>query len=311
MTQQETDNPHVPLPDAPDNNWVDRHAPLSWRPYLRLMRVDRPVGSHLLAIPCLWAILAGVVAGVAWLDLVLVTIACLLGAFITRSLGCVVNDLADRKMDAKVARTKNRPLASGQLTVTSALILMVILGLLALALLPLVGWQASMVALAATPLILAYPLMKRITHWPQLMLGGCMNWGFLVAWTSLEPGSFMSAMLIFSGAICWTIAYDTIYAFQDRDDDRLIGVGSTAILAGDHPKLFVGFFYAAAWLLFASGWLVFAGPNAIWFMLPLGAHLAWQIASIRVEDGNCNLMLFRANRLAGILAGLPPLAYVL
>jgi 4-hydroxybenzoate polyprenyltransferase and related prenyltransferases len=240
------------------------------------MRVDRPVGTHLLAIPCLWAILASITTNAPWADVAMVSVACLLGAFITRSLGCVVNDLADRKMDAKVARTKNRPLASGQITVTSALIVMVVLGLLALALLPLIGHLAAMVALAATPLILTYPLMKRITHWPQAMLGLCMNWGFLVAWASLHPGSWLAAMLIFAGAICWTIAYDTIYAFQDRDDDRLIGVGSTAIMAGDQPRYFVGFFYAASWLFFASGWFVFTGPHALWLMLPLGIHFAWQ-----------------------------------
>lgn len=296
---------HVPLPDAVSNNWVDSYAPTTWRPWLKLMRVDRPIGCYLLYIPCLWAIGIGAMLERPFLDLFSMAILCLVGAFLTRSLGCVANDLADRNIDTKVARTKNRPLASGALGVGQAIALLLLLGALSLCLLTFLNQQAVIIALASIPLILTYPWLKRVTSWPQVMLGLCMNWGFLVAWFGLELPEITAMILIFGGAVCWTIGYDTIYALQDREDDRLIGVHSTALLAGDKPVMFIGLFYVAMVIMMVGGWWQLIGSASLIWLSPMMIHLLWQLARINPHEPRTNLMLFKSNRQLALLVMLP------
>ncbi len=311
MSQFSTSHTNSALPDAAKDNWVDRFAPLWSRPYLRLIRADRPIGTYLLFFPCLWAFPPALLGNTSASLIITVLIVCAVGAFVTRSLGCLINDLADRKIDARVERTKNRPLASGQISVRAALIFFAMLASIALALLPLINKAAALTALGAVPLILSYPLMKRITHWPQVVLGLCMNWGFLVAWMALELAPVGAALLIFAGAAFWTIGYDTIYAFQDRDDDRLIGVGSTALLAEAKPKLFVGLFYGLTLGFMAFGWFMAFGSTSAALLVPAGIHLAWQIIQLRADDGQKCLTLFRANKYTALLFALPGLGIML
>jgi len=291
--------------DIPSESWIDRFAPEVIRPYLRLARLDRPIGTWLLLLPCWWG---AALATPAWPDatmFVLFTI----GAVVMRGAGCTVNDLADRKFDARVARTATRPIASGQISVLKAFVFLALQLLLGLSIL--LQFNAFTVALGASSLLLIvlYPFMKRITYWPQLFLGFTFNWGALLGWAAVKGELSAPAFVLYGAGIFWTLGYDTIYAHQDKKDDVLIGVKSTALKFGDGTKPWlVGFYSITVILLAATGLLA----NLAWPFysgLTLAAlHLAWQIKSVDIANSKNCLRRFKSNRdfglilLAGIIA---------
>src|SRR5215216_7501802 len=227
-------------------NWVDTHAPSWSRPYLRLSRFDRPIGSWLLLMPCWWsaALAAGIARDVSRLPLIIVLF--LIGAFVMRGAGCTWNDITDRDLDARVERTRSRPLPAGQVSVAQAFAFLVLQALIGLAVLLQFNRFAILTGIASLAIVAVYPFMKRITWWPQVTLGLAFSWGALMGWAAMFGRLDPPALLLYAGAIAWVIGYDTIYAHQDRDDDALIGVKSTARLFGARTKPMLAGFYALA-----------------------------------------------------------------
>jgi 4-hydroxybenzoate polyprenyltransferase len=271
------------------------------RPFAMLARFDRPIGWWLLYWPCAWGLLlsGGLVSHwhlLLWM---------LLGAIAMRGAGCVYNDIADRDLDAQVERTRNRPLASGALSARAAWVWLVMLALIGLIVLLQLNRTAQIVALASLAPVAAYPFMKRITWWPQAWLGLVFSWGALVGWVGVTRTADMAMLLLYAGSICWVIGYDTIYALQDREDDALIGVRSSALRMGARVRPGVGLFYGAA-LLFWAGALWSVRPQflALVALLPATLHLGWQVMTLKTDDGADPLNKFRSNRFAGLLVAL-------
>jgi 4-hydroxybenzoate polyprenyltransferase len=283
-------------------NWVDRIAPLRTRPYLRLARLDRPIGSWLLLMPCWWSAgLAAVHAGTAVPDPWHVLLF-FVGAFAMRGAGCTWNDIVDRDIDGRVERTRSRPIPSGQVTVMEAAAFMMVQALIGLAVLLQFNGVTILTGIASLAVVAIYPFMKRITYWPQIVLGLAFSWGALMGWPAVFARLDLPALVLYAGAIAWVIGYDTIYAHQDREDDALIGLKSTAILFGERTKPMLAVFYGAAVVLIAIAGLL-AGGGAL-FALGLAAfaaHLAWQIARLDVNDPDLCLVLFKSNRDAGLI----------
>ena len=295
--------------DAPPGNWVDRYAPHAARPYLRLMRADRPIGIWLLLWPCWWSLaLAEMAKGASGLNvwyLVLFAI----GATVMRGAGCTYNDIIDRDFDAQVARTKSRPIPSGQVPVNAARAFMVALALIGLLVLLQFNTFTQVLGVASLGIVALYPFMKRFTFWPQAVLGAAFGWGALMGW-SVTTGALAAAPLaLYLGAIAWIIGYDTIYAHQDKEDDALLGLKSTALRFGEHTKSWLTFFYGAALALFAlAGFLAQAG---LIFYLGLAAaalHFAWQVSTLRIDDADNCLARFKSNRDFGAILFLALLA---
>ena len=295
-----------PIPDAPRKNWVDRFAPPKLQPWLRLMRADRPIGVWLLLWPCWWSVALATRANAHYLPLqdvewvlrrpVFLLVLFAIGAFAMRTAGCVYNDILDRDIDAKVSRTQARPLASGQISVRSAMVLIAGLCLVGLAVLVQFNWFAVCLGFASVGIVLIYPLMKRVTFWPQAFLGLAFSWGALMGWAAIFSSLALAPVILYGAAVAWTIGYDTIYAHQDKEDDEIIGLKSTALRFGDHTARWLSLFYGATWggLAF-SGWLIGAG---LWFFLGMafaGAHLIWQIATLDINDSQNCLDRFRSN----------------
>lgn len=291
--------------DIQTTHFVFRNTPDSWHPYIKVARLDRPIGTWLLLIPCWWGLTLGhhsvfYFDATAWLQVVLFG----LGAILMRSAGCIINDLWDVKLDAQVERTKTRPLASGEMTRKQAFIFLAIL--LATSLAILASFQSIlMLALGALSLVLvvSYPFMKRITWWPQAFLGITFNWGALMGYAAATGTIDATALLLYAGGILWTLAYDTIYAHQDTADDALIGVKSTALLFGDKSKKYVSWFFAGAIALFLAA-KIWSGSVAIFaplLTLPLIIHAIWQIKNWKQDDTASCLAIFKSNRLFGLL----------
>ncbi len=284
---------------------VLRVAPAAWRPYLRLARLDRPIGTWLLLLPCWWSIAlaqgaagaGGVRAPDLWLYLLFGV-----GAVVMRGAGCTVNDLLDREYDAKVARTAERPIPSGQVSPRQALAFLALLLLIGLAVLVQLSWTAIWLGVASLLLVFPYPLMKRITYWPQLWLGLTFNWGALVGWAAVTDSLGWAPLLLYLGGIFWTLGYDTIYAHMDKDDDVLIGVKSSALKLGARTRPWLVVFYAAATLLFAAAlWRADLAWPAWLGLAGLALQFAWQVARLAIDDPARCLLLFRSNRWAGLL----------
>ena len=285
------------VPDSEQKGLIGA-LPRSWRPYASLMRVDRPIGVWLLFWPGAWAIALAGFGGVGWRLMLLFAI----GAFAMRSAGCVYNDIVDRDLDAKVERTRLRPLASGRATLKGAWILLVALSLVGLAVLLQLRPLAQGIALGSLVLVAAYPFMKRITWWPQAWLGLVFSWAALVGWPAVTGEIGLAALLLYAGAIFWVIGYDTVYALQDREDDALVGVKSSALALGRRARGGVGLFYLFALALWAGAlWTVRPQWLAVLALLPMALHLSWQVATLRVDDGGDALAKFRSNRFAGLL----------
>jgi 4-hydroxybenzoate polyprenyltransferase len=293
--------------DAAPRNWVDRIAPDWMRPYLRLARADRPIGAWLLFWPCAWSAgLAAIAAGDAYPDPLLVILFGI-GAMAMRGAGCTWNDLVDRDIDAKVARTRSRPLPAGQVTARQAALFLGLLLLVGLLVLLQLNRFAILVGFASVLPVVTYPFMKRITWWPQAMLGICFGWGALMGWAAVFGRLDAAPLALYAACILWIIGYDTIYAHQDKEDDALVGVHSTARLFGPRTKPFVAGFYAASVALLGLAFALAGVGIAGWIGLLLFAgHLGWQVQALRPDDPDNCLRLFRSNRDAGaiLFAGL-------
>jgi 4-hydroxybenzoate polyprenyltransferase len=288
--------------DANAMNWVDRFAPKAWVPYLRLARVDRPIGTWLLVLPCFWAVgLATRSSGAAhpapWLLLLFA-----IGAMAMRGAGCTYNDIIDREIDASVARTRARPLPSGQVSVAQARAFMLALCLIGLAVLLSLNGFAILLGLAVVPIVALYPFVKRFSYWPQAVLGLAFSWGALMGYAAVDGRLGLPAMLLYGGAVFWTIGYDTIYAHQDREDDDLIGLKSTALRFGRATRVWLALLYGATWgAITLAGILAEAGTVFLLGMLLAGAQLVWQVATLDIDDPENCLRRFHANRDFGLI----------
>lgn len=282
--------------DAVAGGWVE-HLPPRLRAHARLARLDRPAGAWLLywPTPAGLALAGGLVTD--W-PLILWFLA---GAFIMRAAGCVWNDIVDRDLDAKVARTRARPLASGALTVRAALATAVLLSLMGLVVLLQLRPLAQLVAVASLALVAAYPFMKRITWWPQAWLGLTFNWGALVGYAAIAAPD-LPMLLLYAAGIFWTLGYDTIYALQDIEDDAMAGIRSSARRLGARTRSGITLFYAlSVTLLAAALYTARPDPLVLAAALPFALHLGWQAMTLRADDPDNALRLFRANRTAGLL----------
>jgi 4-hydroxybenzoate polyprenyltransferase len=282
-------------------NWVDGLAPAWARPYLRLARLDRPIGSWLLLMPCWWSVGLAAVHARSQVNLWHVLLF-FVGAFAMRGAGCTWNDIVDRDLDARVERTRSRPIPSGQVTVAAAAAFLALQALVGLAVLLQFNRFTIYVGFASLAVVAVYPFMKRITYWPQIVLGLAFSWGALMGWPATFARLDLPAFLLYAGAISWVIGYDTIYAHQDREDDALIGIKSTALLFRERTKPMLALFYTLAVALIAlAGWSAGAGLVFALGLLAFAAHLAWQIARLNVDDPvNC-LVVFKSNRDAGLI----------
>ena len=282
-------------------NWVDGFAPAFARPYLRLARLDRPIGSWLLLMPCWWSAgLAGMQAG--HLPNLWHIVLFFIGAFAMRGAGCTWNDLVDRELDTKVERTRSRPIPSKQVTVLQATLFMLAQALVGLLVLLQFNTFTVITGFASLLVVAIYPFMKRITYWPQIVLGLAFSWGALMGWPAAFGRLDWPALVLYAGSISWVIAYDTIYAHQDREDDLMIGIKSTALLFGDNTRPILAAFYAGAVLLIGIAGLM-AGGGLIFLLGLIGfaAHLAWQVLRLNIDDPAHCLMLFKSNRDAGLI----------
>ena len=285
---------------VPDTQYrgLMRLLPETLRALALLARFDRPIGWWLLFWPGAWAIaLSGGLrdqwALVFWF---------LLGSVAMRGAGCVYNDIVDRDLDRQVARTRSRPLASGAVSLKAAWAWLMFLCLIGLVVLLQLNPLAQIIALASLALVAAYPFMKRITWWPQAWLGLVFSWAALVGWAAVRSTIDPPMLLLYAGSICWVIGYDTLYALQDREDDALIGVRSSARRMGRHVLPGVGAFYAVAILLWGGAiWSARPDPLALVALLPVALHLAWQVLTLKPDDGLDGLIKFRSNRFAGFL----------
>lgn len=287
--------------DIRQDSWLYRLAPRGAWPYLSLMRADRPIGTWLLLLPGWWALaLAPATAGL-WPDWRLLLLFAL-GAFVMRGAGCTINDIVDRDFDRRVARTAKRPIPSGQVTVPQALLFLAALLLVGLVILLCLHPTAIWLGVGSLALVVAYPFMKRITYWPQAFLGLTFNWGALLGWAAATGGLTPPALLLYAGGFFWTLTYDTIYAHQDREDDLLIGVKSSALRLGDRTRPWLAVFallavalWGGAGLAAAVAWPYYLGLAAV------ALHLGWQIASLDIDDAAGCLRRFNANKWTGLL----------
>jgi 4-hydroxybenzoate polyprenyltransferase len=306
-----TDTPHAPfegrVADATDRNWVDRFAPPWSRPYLRLSRADRPAGTWLLLLPCWWSLALACAADRWTLGDLWLAAAFAIGAFLMRGAGCTWNDVTDRHFDGRVARTRSRPIPSGQVTARQALAWGVAQALLAFGVLLTFNTFAIWVGVASLVFVTIYPFMKRYTWWPQVFLGLAFNWGAWMGWAGHFGELGLAPALLYLGGIAWTIHYDTIYAHQDRSDDELIGVRSTARLFGSRTRERLALFSAAAVVCIAGAaaaalwgqWMALA--IALAGVALFAADLARQLRALDIDDAALCLSLFRENRRSGLI----------
>ncbi len=291
--------PSAVVPDSEHKGLVALLPP-RLRDFAQLARLDRPIGWWLLFWPCAWGVLLaggqGQWALLGWL---------LLGSIAMRGAGCVYNDIVDADIDAKVARTASRPIASGRVSKRAAWVWLAALCLVGLVVLLQLRWQAQLVALGSLALVAAYPFMKRFTPFPQAWLGLVFTWGVPVGWIALRGDRLEVMGLLYVGAWAWCVGYDTIYACQDREDDALVGIGSSALTLGRHVRAGVAGFYALALLCWGGAvWLLRPDWLALLALLPAALHLGWQALTLRADEGDNALARFRANRMAGLLVAL-------
>ena len=279
--------------------------PQQLRDYAQLARFDRPIGWWLLFWPCAWGMLlaggmptlrGGEWALLGWL---------LLGSIVMRGAGCVYNDIVDAELDRQVVRTASRPVASGRVSKRAAWVWLLVLCLIGLAVLWQLRWQAQLVALGSLALVAAYPFMKRIMGFPQAWLGLVFTWGAPVGWIALRGDRLEVMLALYAGALCWCMGYDTVYALQDREDDAMVGIGSSALTLGKHVKGGVTAFYCGAIALWGLAfWLLRPDWLALLALVPAALHLGWQVATLDADNGENALARFRSNRTLGLLVAL-------
>ena len=310
-TSDQTPEPADQVSDAVKGNWVDHTAPAWSRPYLRLSRADRPIGTWLLLIPCWWGLVLAMLQDgqYRWGDL-WIFIGCAMGAWLMRGAGCTWNDITDRDFDAQVERTRSRPIPSGQVSARQAAVWMVLQALVAFAILLTFNRNAILLGILSLLPVAVYPFAKRFTWWPQVFLGLAFNWGALLAWTAHSGSLAAPAVILYVAGIAWTLFYDTIYAHQDTEDDALIGVKSTArLFAEDTPQWLKRFLVATVsglGLALIAAMVGFnASPLALLVALTgpvaMGWHMVWQMRLLKLDDPDRLLMLFRANRDTGLI----------
>ncbi|WP_075216986.1 4-hydroxybenzoate octaprenyltransferase [Mongoliimonas terrestris] len=297
-----SERPDLAIPDARRGNWVETFAPAWFRPYAQLARLDRPIGWWLLLWPCWWSLaLATGAAGEPvpnlWHGFLF-----FVGAVVMRGAGCTYNDVVDRDIDARVARTRARPIPAGRVTAKQATAFMILLSLIGFLVLIQFNLYSILLGMGSLAVVAVYPFMKRLTGYPQIVLGLAFSWGALMGWSVTFADLAAPALLIYAAAVVWTVGYDTIYAHQDREDDALLGLGSTARSFGTATPAWLTLLYGATVLLVlmalaTAGAGIFAYLGAFGF----GAHLAWQVAQFDMTDGDRCLMLFKSNREAGLL----------
>ena len=297
------------LLDASHSNWVDRFCPLWSKPFLKLSRFDRPIGTWLLLIPCWWGSSLAIwsknsfpTTNDAW-----IIFSCIIGSILMRGAGCTWNDISDQKFDAQVARTKLRPIPSGQVSTKQALAWMALQALLSLLILLTFNQLAIFVGFLSIIPVVIYPFAKRFTWWPQILLGICFNWGVILSFVAHTNSLELSAIILYVAAIFWTLFYDTIYAFQDTEDDALIGLKSTALLFGRSAKNWLAFFILIGFVLMQIAfYLVQSVTLSAKILMAFGAlsfslHLIWQLWRFSSKDSNLCLNLFKSNKIAGLL----------
>lgn len=290
------------LPDAVRGHWADRLAPAALRPYLRLARIERPIGWWLLLLPCWWsAALAAIAGGQPWPN----PVHCLLfliGAVAMRGAGCTYNDIVDRDLDTRVERTRGRPLPSGQVSLKGALIFLALQGLAGLLVLLQFNGFAIATGFASLGVVALYPFMKRFFWMPQIVLGLAFAWGALMGWAAAFGSLSLAPVLLYAGSISWVVGYDTIYALQDIEDDEVVGIKSSARFFGEQVKLGVAICYGLTVALLVPAFILAGAGIPAFIGLGLFAiHLGWQVARIDRNDGAGALRLFRSNRDAGLI----------
>lgn len=282
--------------------WRARHLPGGWRAIARLTRADRPIGAWLLFLPCAWSVaLAGIVDGRAFDVWQLALFA--LGSFVMRSAGCVWNDLADRHIDGRVARTAARPLPAGAVSVDAAIAIMLALALCGLVVLLQFNTYTVGLGIASLGFVALYPFVKRFWNYPQLVLGLAFSWGALMGWAAFFAALSLAPLLLYAAAVLWTVGYDTIYAHQDREDDAVVGVKSTALRFGTATRAWLaGLYVATVLLVVAAGVLAGADGRVLALaMSGVALHFTWQVATLDIDDADNCLARFRSNRGAGLL----------
>ncbi|MDG1431901.1 MAG: 4-hydroxybenzoate octaprenyltransferase [Paracoccaceae bacterium] len=304
-----TPEPEGQVSDAVRGNWVDHIAPEWTRPYLRLSRADRPIGTWLLLLPCWWGLFLSALSEnrFGW-DGVWIFVGCAGGSWLMRGAGCTWNDITDRKFDAQVERTRSRPIPSGQVSTKQAAAWMVLQALLALMFLLTLNVNAILLGFLSLIPVAIYPFAKRFTHWPQAFLGIAFNWGALLAWTAHSGSLGWPAVLLYLSGLAWTLFYDTIYAHQDKEDDVMIGVKSTALLFGaETPKWMKRFLVFSLLLMLAAILLAATDRNLLSVVVAVGGpwafgwHMVWQLRKLDIDNPDGLLALFRANRDAGLI----------
>lgn len=299
------------VPRQPADSVTDkfiRYAPKNWLPYIQLMRLDRPIGTWLLFLPCVFGLALGAAAQsrpFGTLPDLWYVVLMAVGAVVMRGAGCTYNDILDRHIDGAVARTKNRPLPSGAVSLKQAWIFTGVQCLVGLIVLLQFNLTAIWLGFASMILVVLYPLMKRITWWPQAWLGFTFNWGAVLGFAAVTGRVDAGDLMLYAGLIFWTLAYDTIYAHQDKEDDALVGVKSTARRLGAASRRWIGvFFILCFWLVLAAGFTEHTGWPFAFLMLLAGGHFLWQVRYLNIDDSPLCLRLFRSNRDAGLLMAL-------
>ena len=288
------------IADASQRNWVDRYAPEGLQPYMKLSRLDRPIGTWLLLLPCFWSIALAAPMGEGP-DITLFILFAI-GALVMRGAGCTLNDIADRNFDGQVERTKKRPIPSGQVTLFQAIFWLGVQCLIGLLILIQFNVFSILLGGASLALVAIYPFAKRFTYWPQFFLGLAFNYGALLGWAAVQGSLGIAPVVMYFGGIAWTLGYDTIYAHQDKEDDILIGVKSTALKFGETTKYWLmGFYAVTITALLVAGTII--DLTALFYLLMIGAglHLVWQIRTLEIDDGDRCLLLFKSNRNFGLI----------
>ncbi len=290
-----TEQAIVETADAVEGSWVYRRAPRAMRPYLKLARLDRPVGTWLLLWPCLWSMGLSI-SGYSLVELGYIALLFAVGSLAMRGAGCTYNDIVDADIDLKVERTRSRPIPAGEVSVVQAWLFLIAQSLVGLVVLLQFNVFTIYLGMASLLLVAVYPFMKRITGWPQAWLGLTFNWGALMGWAALDGALSISAVVLYCACVFWTLGYDTIYALQDKEDDALIGIGSTALTLGDHTKAALWVFYVLFFVgVIAAGMLANLGLIFYVGIAAAGTQLVSQIKAVDLDDPGVCLSVFRSN----------------